>query len=119
MGKKKGRGKLQREKKRARKETEEAGSEGQTVDRQESSAAKKLKLAAAAGGETQKKAKKATKPPKKRNVDKEEVALEDMIRSYKKSFAKGASTEGAAEERGESEPKKATREKVATKRWFE
>merc|ERR1712194_86492 len=108
--KKKGRGALQREKKRARREIE--GSE----DRRDSSVAKEEQLdetcnkgVTTAGSEARQKIKRLQK---KGWSDKDETALEDMIRSYKASFA------SAAEKRDEGVPQKASRE-VLAKRWFE
>merc|ERR1711957_564013 len=124
--KKKGRGALQREKKRARKETGEDGADARTTTKQEYSLAKKQRPDETRNSDTfsdvgQKKSRKGTKPQKNRKVDKDEAALEEMIRSYKTSFVKGAAVGGrdVADERDESKPKKAPQEKVATKRWFE
>ncbi|KAL7532417.1 hypothetical protein ACHAXR_004620 [Thalassiosira sp. AJA248-18] len=121
--KKKGRGALQREKKRARKEAgEDDGDNLQNKDGKDSSI-KKPKLDESADKPKEKKP-KMLKPQKKRKImDKDEDALEDMIKSYKSSFSKGAAAGGkplTGESNASSEPqKKHTREKVAKKRWFE
>jgi len=126
--KKKGRGALQREKKRARKEAGEDDGNGETVT-------KKQTLEDNGKNKTSKTPKeeksKMLKPKKKRKVDKDENALEDMIRSYKSSFSEGGGAvvtgEGqilAKESGGKAatttaEPKKRSRDNVGKKRWFE
>lgn len=115
--KKKGRGALQREKKRARKEAGE-GVDTKSDEGGKESATKKQKLEDRSVSAKQEKPKKV-KPQKKRKVDKDDEALEDMIRSYKSTFGSAAGKVIPADE-GASEPKKETsRERVVKKRWFE
>lgn len=117
--KKKGRGALQREKKRARKDAGEDEENTEKSEEEKASVSKRQKLDGGVSSEKVKEKKqKMAKPPKKRKMDRDEDALEDMIRSYKSSFS--GST--AAVEEGGSKAKELTRhvrEKVATKRWFE
>jgi len=123
--KKKGRGALQREKKRARKEDADGdGDDAQTKDGKDSKKKQKLDENSTADKSKEKKVKKV-KPQKKRKVDKDDDALEDMIRSYKSSFSKGtagedkASAEEGAASDDQTKKKKKSRENVAKKRWFE
>jgi nucleolar protein 4 len=124
--KKKGRGALQREKKRARKEAGE--DEGDNAKSAEASSKKQKTDESKTAAETAKEKKpKMVKPKKKRKVDKDEEELEDMIRSYKSSFAKGVSVGGGKNKmlaegdnnETSTEPDRRSREKVAKKRWFE
>jgi len=119
--KKKGRGALQREKKRARKEAGDDDGNAQNNEGKPSTS-KKQKLddnKSNVDNKADKKVKKV-KPQKKRKVDKDEDALEDMIRSYKSSFSKGVAAGKANKEESNAEqPKTNPREKVVKKRWFE
>ena len=113
--KKLGRGALQREKKRTRKE---AGAEGDEQAKQAD--APPIKKQKSVLTKEQPKA-KLIKPQKKRKVDKDDDALEDMIRSYKSSFSKGERTIPDNKdllEETKAEPKIKSRE-IVTKRWFE
>jgi hypothetical protein len=117
--KKLGRGALQREKKRLRKE---AGEDSDDQTNEVVAPTSKKQKQADDKGEKPKEKPKMVKPQKKRKVDKGEDELEDMIRSYKSSFSKGgtvADKEALAEERSTDETKIKSREKVVTKRWFE
>jgi len=117
--KKKGRGQLQREKKRARKE---GGEDNEENEKDKESASKKQKTDASTAVKPTEKKQKMVKPQKKkRKTDKDEDALEDMIRSYKSSFSKGpAGSRAVVEEKNANEvAKKGSREKVEKKRWFE
>jgi hypothetical protein len=118
--KKLGRGRLQREKKRARKEAGEHDD-----DRTNEATAPTLKMQKQVDNKAEKQKEmkpKMVKPQKKRKVDKDEDALEDIIRSYKSSFSKGGTLpdkEVLAEESIMAEAKIKSRERVLTKRWFE
>jgi nucleolar protein 4 len=113
--KKLGRGALQREKKRTRKE---AGEEGDEQAKQVDIPPIKKQKSVLTKEETKP---KLIKPQKKRKVDKDDDALEDMIRSYKSSFSKGERTIPDNKdllEETKAEPKIKSRE-IVTKRWFE
>lgn len=108
--KKKGRGALQREKKRARREIEGSEDKGDSsTTKEEQLDETRNKNVTTAGSEARQKIKR---PQKKGRPDKDETALEDMIRSYKASFA------SSAEKRDEGVPQKVS-QKVLAKRWFE
>jgi hypothetical protein len=104
----KGRGALQREKKRKQRESE------QEPSGLEKTQAKKTQESAVDKPVT--KPPKLMKPPKKQKVDKEEVAFESMVKTYKNAFAgdltgmKDASTKQVAS---------TTKTKKVKKRWFE
>eukprot|EP00978_Attheya_sp_CCMP212_P000438 scaffold877_cov57-Attheya_sp.AAC.13 len=104
----KGRGALQREKKRKQRENE------QEPSGLEKTQAKKTQESAVDKPVT--KPPKLMKPPKKQKVDKEEVAFESMVKTYKNAFAgdltgmKDASTKQVAS---------TTKTKKVKKRWFE
>ena len=118
--KKLGRGALQREKKRARKEAGEDGDD--QINEAVAPTSKRQKQVDGTAEKPKEIKTKMVKPQKKRKVDQGEIELEDMIRSYKSSFSKGgtlADKEALAEERSTDETKIKTREKVVTKRWFE
>ncbi|KAL9191460.1 hypothetical protein ACHAXT_001166 [Thalassiosira profunda] len=115
--KKKGRGALQREKKRARKEAGDDDKNAQSGDAAESKK-QKLEEKDPATEKPREKKQKMVKPPKKRKIDREEDTLEGMIGSYKSTFL-GASGKALAEEGDSKAPKKNSREEVAKKRWFE
>ena len=67
--------------------------------------------------------KKAKKPKKKIKVDKDESALEDMIRSYKNTFAQGGDggndSKAKEDAKGGDKAKKHPRETVSKRQWFE
>ena len=112
--KKLGRGALQREKKRTHKE---AGEEGDEQAKQvDTPPIKKQKVIL-----TKETKPKLIKPQKKRKVDKDDDALEDMIRSYKSSFSKGGGIKPENKELVEETVAKSKLESrvVVTKRWFE
>jgi hypothetical protein len=112
--KKLGRGALQREKKRTRKEASEEGDEQAKQVDTPPIKKQKVKL-------TKETKPKLIKPQKKRKVDKDDDALEDMIRSYKSSFSKGGGTKPENKELVEETVAKSKLESrvVVTKRWFE
>ena len=113
--KKKSRGALQREKKRARKE---AGDDdvGQENKVEMNPIAKKPKLDEI--NKSREKIPKMVKPKKKRKVDVDEEGLEEMIRSYKESFSPGTNKVLGGESKSD-QPTKLSRELVVKRRWFE
>ena len=119
--KKKGRGALQREKKRNLKEEGVADTaEGAINDETPSKKARKVSHDDTDVTPLSEEPKiKKVKPPKKRKVDKEEQAFESMVKSYKESFAggkeKGKKRKGSERNDVPSNPRAA----VAKKRWFE
>ena len=116
-GKKRGRGALQREKKRARKES---GNDNGEKNKGADATSKKQNLDDKLLMPKERKSKIA-KPQKKLKIDRDDDALEDMIRSYKSSFSQEGLGDKAsvAEYSNITEPKEMSREKVVTKRWFE
>ncbi|KAL7518633.1 hypothetical protein ACHAWX_003441 [Stephanocyclus meneghinianus] len=115
---KKSRGALQREKKRARKE---AGDDDNILQDPPDQAPKKKKANPpddVHASRTTEKELKLAKPPKKRKNDIEENRLEDMIRSYKETFAR-ASEKPVLSVNEENEMKAKSREAVSKRRWFE
>lgn len=115
---KKSRGALQREKKRARKE---AGDDDNILQDPPDQAPKKKKANPpddVHASRTTEKDLKLAKPPKKRKNDIEENRLEDMIRSYKETFAR-ASEKPVLSVNEENEMKAKSREAVSKRRWFE
>jgi hypothetical protein len=111
-----GRGALQRQKKRARKEAGEDGVDKATEVLVPSSKKSDDKVVM-----PKEKKPKMVKPQRKRKVDKDDDALEDMIRSYKLSFSRGgllADEEAIAEVRSATKPIVSS-EKTAKRRWFE
>jgi hypothetical protein len=114
-----GRGALQREKKRARKE---AGEDGDAQTKEADASSSKMQKLDDRVEKPKEKKLKMVKPQKKRKIDKDDDALEDMIRSYKSTFSKGGAQvekETLAEESSTAESKTKSRESIVKKRWFE
>jgi hypothetical protein len=106
----KGRGSLQREKKRARKE--EATSNEKDINCKE-----EARLEESEFEEKPSKKQKMVKPPKKQKRDRD--GLDVLINEYKSSFTKGV-TKAVVEDKHDSSDARATdRSSVAKKRWFE
>ncbi len=108
-----GRGALQRQKKRARKEAGDDNIDQVNEVLVPSSQKSDDKIVM-----SKEKKPKMVKPQKKRKIDKDEDALEDMIRSYKSSFSGGV-VEAVADVRSVAEPKIKSSEMAVKKRWFE
>ncbi len=111
-----GRGALQRQKKRARKEAGE-----DNIDQAKDAFVPPSKKSDDKIVTTKEKKLKMAKPQKKRKINKDEDALEDMIRSYKSSFSGGvlADKEALADVRSAAEPKIKSSDMALKKRWFE
>lgn len=115
--KKKSRGALQREKKRARKE---AAQDDDDLDINKLDAKKQKTGSSKATDASDSKVKtpKTVKPQKKRKFDTEDNKLEDMIRSYKEAFTGGSEKPLEVSEKT-NQTKTKSREDVAKRRWYE
>lgn len=115
--KKKSRGALQREKKRARKE---AAQDDDDLDINKLDAKKQKTGSSKATDASDSKVKtpKTVKPQKKRKIDTEDNKLEDMIRSYKEAFTGGSEKPLEVSEKT-NQTKTKSREDVAKRRWYE
>lgn len=117
--KKKSRGALQREKKRARKET--AQDDNDTDINRLVAKKQKTNFTETDTSDSKVKTAKSVKPQKKRKIDTEDNKLEDMIRSYKEAFTGGSGKSLHTDEVSEktNQTKTKSREAVAKRRWYE
>ena len=116
---KKSRGALQREKKRKMKEsgiTDDGLTQNEMNSKRQRRDMDKQKRE---GGDDEKGKKKVktVKPEKKKTVDKDEVAFESMVRSYKQAFSGDGISKKATDDSGDKSMN--NRSEVVKKRWFE